>query len=395
MATTKHPRVSIVIPCYNAAAFVGATIRSVLAQTCDDWELLAVDDGSTDATAEIIRSFGDERIRYVYQANRGPGSARNLGVLLARAPYIAFLDADDLALPHRLATQSHMLDDCPDVDVIGSGYVWVDGTGTELPWHHQWMDWPSLEGLCPWLYGCPLVPSATILRRSAYLAVAGMEEDLLGGEDWNLWMKLALAGSTMIWQREVVCHYRIRRDSLSNRALSMSRDCPLALQRILDDPRFPPSLRADGRLGLALRYLDSMKRLYLARQWETGSAALQKALHLDPTLAEGRPSRLEDELIVATLSPLVADPSETLGDMLAHLPTDIRETLGIEHLRWRLAFETLSARGKSDRRSQMAGALPLLAALPLRLLDGHTRGYLRRALANRLARLLAVFGRGR
>ena len=100
---------SVVIPTFNRAGYIAATLRSVLAQSCDDFEIIVADDASTDATVSIVRSFGD-RVRLFSQPNSGPGVARNLGIQHARGEYIAFLDSDDLWFPWTLATLKHFID---------------------------------------------------------------------------------------------------------------------------------------------------------------------------------------------------------------------------------------------------------------------------------------------
>ena len=103
------PRVSVIIPAYNAAATIAGTVESVLAQTCQDFEIICVDDGSTDATVAIIKQFG-ERVRLIEQANSGPAAGRNNGARNSSGEYLAFLDADDLWAPQFLERSVAALD---------------------------------------------------------------------------------------------------------------------------------------------------------------------------------------------------------------------------------------------------------------------------------------------
>ena len=118
------PRISVVLPVFNREQRIAQAIDSVLAQDFDDFELIVVDDGSTDRTAEVARSYGDPRIRIVTQdRNRGSNAARNAGIEAARAPLIAFLDSDDVFLPHKLGTVVRAFDEDPALDVLVDSYV--------------------------------------------------------------------------------------------------------------------------------------------------------------------------------------------------------------------------------------------------------------------------------
>lgn len=112
------PLVSIIVPAYNAEQYIAETIRSVIDQTFQAWELIIVNDGSTDKTAEIICSFDDGRIRLLEQENGGVSSARNRGLDEAKGKYITFLDADDIFPPHSLQARVMYMEDHPDIDIV-------------------------------------------------------------------------------------------------------------------------------------------------------------------------------------------------------------------------------------------------------------------------------------
>jgi glycosyltransferase involved in cell wall biosynthesis len=122
---TRAPRVSVILPCYNAQAFVREAVQSILDQTLVDFELIVVDDGSTDGSAAILRAMAqtDPRIRLVTQANGGIVAALNAGIALARGAYIARMDADDVSLRERLAFQASYLDRHPEVVLVGGRAV--------------------------------------------------------------------------------------------------------------------------------------------------------------------------------------------------------------------------------------------------------------------------------
>ena len=122
------PRVSVLIPCYNAGRYVGAALDSVLAQTYQDFEIVVVDDGSTDDTAAVV--CGYERVRYIYNAHSGIPVTRNLAVAKARGELIAFLDADDIWFPDKLSVQLQFMEehDCP-FSFTSYEYATPDGVG--------------------------------------------------------------------------------------------------------------------------------------------------------------------------------------------------------------------------------------------------------------------------
>lgn len=114
--------ISIVVPLYNKAAYVGDTLRSVLAQTCTDWELLVVDNGSTDGSAELARGFDDARVQVVTSPRQGPGAARNYGIRMARGDWIQFLDADDWLAPDHIERQLAVATRHPEAALIAGGW---------------------------------------------------------------------------------------------------------------------------------------------------------------------------------------------------------------------------------------------------------------------------------
>lgn len=380
------PRISVVIPCYNAERYLQGAIDSILSQTCQDLEILVVDDGSTDGTQQMVSGVRDGRLRYLHQQNRGPAAARNRGIAAAQGEYIAPLDADDLALPRRLEKQLAILEAEPDLAVVGSGYEWIDDEGHHLSWaSHSWQKYPELNEFRNWLFDCPFVPSATMFRRAAWVDVGGFDEELIGPEDWNFWMRLALHGHRMTWHREVVCLYRHRADSVSQDAERMLANSAKAVQDIMQHPRFPPELFEAAQQGLAVRYVDGSKRLYTAGLWPQGQAALAKALDLDPTLLRYQPSRIEDELVSAALDPLVADPIQFLASLFRHLPQNAQGLLSRQkHVLTRGHVELLVRglrHGKPELARHHLGAV--LVRLPSWLLDAGTWAIIVRALRTR------------
>jgi glycosyltransferase involved in cell wall biosynthesis len=127
---TSNPTVTVLIPAYNRESYIAAAVDSILAQTFQDFEVLVIDDGSTDATAEIVRAYRDPRVRLLENTtNQGISRTSNRGLDAARGRYVAILDSDDYACPPRLARQVAFLDAHPDHGEVGSWGAWMDGRG--------------------------------------------------------------------------------------------------------------------------------------------------------------------------------------------------------------------------------------------------------------------------
>lgn len=124
--SVENPLISLIVPAYNAERYIAETIRSVLDQTYEKWELIVVNDGSTDATSQIVSSFGDQRIHLIEQANGGVGSARNAGLDKAKGDYITFLDADDVLPPESLKSRVDYLQTHPEVGLVDGQIVVKD-----------------------------------------------------------------------------------------------------------------------------------------------------------------------------------------------------------------------------------------------------------------------------
>jgi glycosyltransferase involved in cell wall biosynthesis len=186
--------VSVVIPCFNAAAFIGDALRSVLDQQVAGIEVIVVDDGSADDSVAIAESFS--AVRVLRQANRGPAAARNLGVAHARASLVAFLDADDVWLPGKLESQLALLESEPKVAVAyGDFYFWRPQQGTQVLFTPP----PDIADAVSsgWLYPEILLDSliciiTAVVRRDVFDELGGFDEQLLTGEDYEFWIRVAL-----------------------------------------------------------------------------------------------------------------------------------------------------------------------------------------------------------
>lgn len=214
------PIVSVYMPVYNGERFVRASIQSVLDQTFRDFELIVVDDGSTDSTLEIIRSFDDERIVLLTPGHMGVSGASNHALARARADLVARLDADDLMEPNRLERQIAFLADHPELGGAASYYWWIDEDGNVRGAQDTPLETP--EAVERQLAGggrLGYAHSSLMLRRDAVLAVGGYDSQYDCIEDVELCLRLYEAGHLILVQPERLVRFRIH-----DRSTTATRD---------------------------------------------------------------------------------------------------------------------------------------------------------------------------
>lgn len=207
----KHPRVSIITALHNKGAYVAETVRSVLAQTMTDWELIVVENGSTDNGPEVVRQFSDPRIRLVVSPKQGPGAARNFGLGVAGGEWILFLDADDLIAPAYLENILHQARES-NADLVVSRWrkftdVATENFSEEHPacegrTHVQLLD--SAIAFTPWII------HAAIFKKSILKPYLFWPEDMdrYLGEDTVFWFRLLCDNPNWICSRAVGALYR-------------------------------------------------------------------------------------------------------------------------------------------------------------------------------------------
>jgi len=192
------PEVSVIIPAYNAAAFLPTAINSVLNQTYGKLEIIVIDDGSIDGTREVLAPF-ESRVQYLHITNSGPAAARNLGIAKSKGKYIAFLDADDWWFPHKLESQIKILSKNSNASFICSD--WFDGqTGEEakisvLSNYKAWIYTANFDLMLQENF---VNTSTVLLEREKLLKVGFFQENLRGAEDKNLWLRLLLVGDALV-----------------------------------------------------------------------------------------------------------------------------------------------------------------------------------------------------
>lgn len=243
------PKISVIIPAYNVAPYIGETLESVFAQTFTDFEVIVINDGSPD-TQEFERVLTPfrERIRYLTQENRGASAARNAGLRAARGEFVAFLDADDFWLPSYLEDQIAVMRErncdlvCADALIVGespdAGRSYFEVVmEAALPKEVTFLDLLSGER--------SLITSGVLVRREHILEVGFFDEKLRNAQDFDLWLRLARRGSRIAYQPRVLLKYRARINSLTGDPINSHLRELLIFEKVQQSYGLTPEERAE------------------------------------------------------------------------------------------------------------------------------------------------------
>ncbi|MDY6901691.1 MAG: glycosyltransferase family A protein [Cyanobacteriota bacterium] len=229
----NKPKVSVIVPAYNVSKYISEALASLEQQTFSDFEVLVVDDGSTDDTAAVVQKFcqRDTRFKLLQKPNGGLSSARNYGIRHSRGEYIALLDGDDIYHRDKIATHVARLYDKPDVGVVYSASRTIrdDGKPTFIslsgkPVHQN----PLLALLCKNFVGHG---SNAVFRRCLIDEVGGFDENLRSWEDVDLWLRIAAMQKWRFFrEKRVLCYYRVRPSGLSFNLVQMRNSGTIVIE---------------------------------------------------------------------------------------------------------------------------------------------------------------------
>lgn len=230
------PEISVIIPTYNRASMVVEAVESVLAQDMTDFELIVINDGSTDETEEKLSVYGS-RLKYYQQENAGVSAARNRGVTFAAAPLIAFLDSDDLWLPSKLQVQHTYMTENPEIHICQTEEIWWrNGRRVNPRKHHQKASGDIFQRS---LDLCLVSPSAVMMRRELFQKVGYFDEELPMAEDYDLWLRVAVDYPVVLLPEPLVIKRGGHSDQLSARK-GIDRYRIEALEKLLNSGRLSP-----------------------------------------------------------------------------------------------------------------------------------------------------------
>lgn len=276
--------ISIVIPAYNPGAYLDETLDCVQAQSFNDWECVVVDDGSTEDLSRV--DTRDKRIKRIRQENRGLPIARNVGILNTTAPFIAFVDSDDLWAPSKLELQLERLQSYPDAGLCHTAMKIIDGEGRFVRpgWARNVTSYHEL------LARSSICVSSVMVRRSC-LAVSGLFDPLLRScEDYDMWLKISRFYRTEFLS-EPLTLYRMHANNMSGNPSRMAQQSQFVLRRHLDlalhnaDVTAANSARQSirqGRLGWGTRAFDQARESLQHKNWSHLHVQLLDSFRLAP-----------------------------------------------------------------------------------------------------------------
>jgi GT2 family glycosyltransferase len=296
------PKVSFVVPAYNAAATLAEAVGSIRAQTFGDWEAVIVDDGSTDDTAAMAMRYVEEdpRFRLIRQHNRGLSAARNAGIRVSQGEWLVFLDSDDWLAPEYLDLMVRKVAAHPNLAAVVCGCVRVTPSGG----HHETAIYepPSMSDPFPaFAVDCPIAIHNCTVRRSLVETLGGFDTTLDSCQDWDFWQRVARTTSPFGTVQEVLAFYRTRPGSISSKADRALVNGWIVIRRgHAADPRVPAP---DPRYATGMPVAGLPEALYRQAVWAASIMLAQgkDARSLLPLMGEQRAASLAPELVAGWL----------------------------------------------------------------------------------------------
>jgi glycosyltransferase involved in cell wall biosynthesis len=222
--------ISVIIPTHNRAHLLARALRSVLDQTLAPQEIIVVDDGSSDNTAELVATQFPQ-CNYIHQPNLGVSAARNTGIKAARGEWLAFLDSDDEWLPTKLEAQRNLLQQHPDISICHTEEIWIrNGKRVNQMQKHAKSGGHIFQRCLPL---CVISPSSVLIHRSLFNEVGLFDEQLPACEDYDLWLRVCATHPVAFVEQPQIKKYGGHADQLSHRHWGMDRFRIQALEKII------------------------------------------------------------------------------------------------------------------------------------------------------------------
>lgn len=321
------PVISVVIPAYNQAEFVEEAVQSILDQTIQDFEILIVNDASTDRTAEVLARLTDPRIRVLSHAqNRGLPAARNTGMNASLGAFIALLDADDYYHPQKFEKHLRFFADHPEISVTYNARFELHHSSRKI---RDIYNPPPTAGLKDFVLGFPFSPSDMVMRRDAAARVHFFDENMrCGGEDLDFPCRLALEGNCFARVEGVLNYRRYHAGRQKKKLRCRFGDYTRALDAVFQDPRCPADVQALRRQAYANHYLEVACWALAQGETDLGQEIIREISLLDETFANRHSPRLTTALFNYFIRDESLDHESLLPEVYRRLPAPLAVTDG-------------------------------------------------------------------
>lgn len=270
------PQVSVIIPTYNSASYLREAVESVLSQTYRDFEILVIDDGSTDETPEIVKRYG-RQVRYLHQSNSGVAVARNRGISESQGQYVAFLDSDDTWFPRKLECQMEALTRARLARASSTAYLVTRSDLTPIAERQNHRHGAALEDLL--LRGTIVFISTVVCEKSLLDLTGGFDPTLSQCADWDMWIRLA-GHTEFVAVDEPLVNYRQHENNMSRNAQLLERDSLCVLEKAFA-MELPAYLRAQRRYIFARNYMVLAGTYFQSGQYRDFVRCAVRAIALD------------------------------------------------------------------------------------------------------------------
>ena len=314
------PTVSAIIPAYNQGHYLGKAIQSVLNQTFADFEIIVVDDGSTDNTRTVVHNFTDPRVRYVHQQNAGLSAARNTGIRHATGAFLTYLDSDDLFLPEKLAILLAKFDAEPELGFCAGQAILIDENDRRIG---EIFDKRLPEDSAQLLLGNPLHVGSVMVRREWQERVGFFDETLRSYEDWDMWLRLAIAGCPMGWVEKPVSLYRFHSNQMTSNGQQMTTATFAVLEKLFNQTDLPPRWHALRDKAYSHAHLRGAAQAYQAEDFAAAAEHLNTAVQLNPDLLADDATTLAKFIAGWANYAKTRNPLAFLEKVYAHLPENL------------------------------------------------------------------------
>jgi hypothetical protein len=317
----SNPLVSVVIPAYNQAEFVGAAIESVLRQTYARVEIIVVDDASPDNTVDVVRQFDDPRVRLIsHTENRRLPATRNTGMVASSGDLIAFLDADDFFHAEKLQAHVGFLRDYPEVGVSYNARFELNHSSETI--REIWRP-PLTVGLEDLMLGFPFAPSDMVVRRDWAFKVGLFNPAMGSAEDTDFPCRLALAGCRFAGIDRALNYRRYHSGRGRKNLPGRLNDVERALEAVFADPRCPQATLALHGTAIKHHLMVIVSLALMQGQTEFGQECVRRLVAIDPSVVDGYPGELLSFLLMESIADETVDHAALLREMLVQLPPEL------------------------------------------------------------------------